>query len=79
MRHFKIFEHGAVRLFEQKARDRFELENKTNNEYDLFWGSSKTNIQMPSRAKEPFEYFRAFQVTSRIEINPLVTLNRFNA
>ena len=28
-------------LFEKKARDRFEIENKIKNKYDRFWGSSK--------------------------------------
>ena len=43
MGHFKISEHKKVGHFEKKARDRFENDERTENEYVQFWGISITN------------------------------------
>ena len=78
MEHFKIFEHKEG-LNEKKERDRFEIENKTKNKYDRFWGSSKTNKCHHVQNKSFTYFFRAFQVTSRFQINHLVSFNCFYA
>ena len=78
MEHFKIFEHKEG-LYEKKERDRFEIENKTKNKYDRFWGSSKTNKCHHVQNKSFTYFFRAFQVTSRFQINHLVSFNCFYA
>ena len=62
-------------FFEKKARDRFEIEKKTKNEYDRFWGSSKTNKCHHVQNKSFTYFFREFQVTSRFKINHLVSFN----
>ena len=81
---FRIrWENGAFQhkegLYEKKERDRFEIENKTKNKYDRFWGSSKTNKCHHVQNKSFTYFFRAFQVTSRFQINHLVSFNCFYA
>ena len=43
MGHYRNFEHKKVGHFEKKARDRFENEKRTENEYVRFWGISGKN------------------------------------
>ena len=40
MGHFRKNEYKKVGHFEKKARDRFENEKRTENEYVRFWGIS---------------------------------------
>ena len=40
MGNFRNFENKKIRHFEKKARDRFENEKRTQNEYVRFWGIS---------------------------------------
>ena len=53
--------------FEKKARDRFENEKRTENEYLRFWGISE-KTRLPSRAKFILHIlFGEFEVISRIQ------------
>ena len=43
MGHFRKSEQEKVGHFEKKARDQFQNEKRTENEYVQFWGILKTN------------------------------------
>ena len=64
MGHFRKNEQKKVGHFEKKARDRFENEKRTQNEYVRFWGISGKIAY--ARAKDLLQrLFGAFQDTSR--------------